>query len=175
MKESTVNPVPLSNLDIDMKENTVNPDPHFNPDSSEDEYVEALEEYLVPRDDVEMENHESGTFHADITPVPLSLPSSLPFEHRNSDNPLFNTRTEICPLPRHTQEPRNDDNDSTSRPENNMPATQQNTAADSPLFKVGNKRPAQEEEELHRKRNQTRTTPMHIHVRVIQFCDEFVC
>lgn len=71
-----------------------------------------------------------------------------------------------------------------------MPAPQQNTAAsagtvvlfhrnpDSPLFKVGNKRPAQEEgeDEEHRKqKEEMRKNQMRVHVRAIQICNGFVC
>jgi hypothetical protein len=98
----------------------------------------------VPIDDMDMDSHESSTFRA-------------------SDS----------------QEPRND-NGSTSRPKSIMPATQQNTAAsaerfrlnsDSPLFKVGNKRQKEVDEE-YRKQNEKR---VHVNVRAIQLCDEFVC
>jgi hypothetical protein len=99
-----------------MEESTVNPVPLSNPDS-EEEYLEELEEYLYPKDDVEM------------------------------------------------------DNNSTSRPEGIMPAPQQNAAAcagsvvpfrpnpDSPLFKVGDKRPAQDENEEHRKQKEESPKP----------------
>jgi hypothetical protein len=96
----------------------------------------------VPTDDMDTDSHESSTFRA-------------------SDS----------------QEPRND-NDSTSRPKSIMP--EQNTAAsaerfrlnlDSPLFKVGNKR-QKEVNEDYRKQNEKR---VHVNVRAIQLCDEFVC
>jgi hypothetical protein len=148
MEESTVNPVPLSNPDIAMKGSTVHPVQHLNPDSersdSEDEYLGVIEGYLrqVSTDDVEMDSHEYST----------------------SD----------------TQEPRND-NDSTSRPKSIKPVMQQNIAAsaetavrflpnsDSPLFKVGLKRPKEGHDE-YQHQNEKR-----VHVRAIQLCDEFVC
>ena len=154
-----------------MKESTVNPSPLFDPNSEE--------EYLDPTDDVEM-NNESDTSHAgDITPVPQFLPNLLPSEHR-----------EILPLPRHAsniQAHRTNmgmvSNDTLSI----MPVPQPNTAAhgtvvlfrrnpDSPLFKVGDKRPTQEEDEEHRKqKDERRKNQMHVNVRVIQLYDNFVC
>jgi hypothetical protein len=130
-----------------MTESTVNSVPPYT-DSSEEEYLE-VEENLGPTDDEEMDNHESGTFH-----------SSLSFEHPNPDN----------------------------LPESIMPAPQQNTAAsaavvlfrrnpDNPLFKIGNKRPAQEEDEEHRKQKdekRMRNNQRPAHVRAIQLCDDFV-
>ena len=156
---------PLSNPDIEMKEG-------LNRDT-EDEYLELLEDYLVSADNMEMDNDENGTSH---TPVPPSLTSLLSFDHHNSNNHLLL---------------RNKDSDSTSRPESIMPAMQQNAAAssrtadfrrnlDSPLFKVGNKRPKEREEheeEEHKKQNEKRQNqkPVHVQVRASQFCDEFVC
>jgi len=168
-----------------MKE--VNPTPLFDP-NSEDECPD-------PTDDMEMDDDENATAHAgNITPVPLSSPSSLPSELRNSNNSLFNPPLEIRPLPRrasNTQERRNDigkDNDGTPHQESTTPALQQNTAASagavvlfchnpiSPLFKVGDKRPAQGEDEEHRKQTQERRkNQMHVNVRAIQLCDNFVC
>jgi hypothetical protein len=164
-----------------MEESTT---PLFDRDSSE-------EEYLDPTDDMEMDNDESGASHAgDITPVPLSLSTLLPSEHRDSDHPLLPIR----PLPRRafdTQERRSDigmDNNSTSHPDNITPAPQPNTAAsagtvvlfhrnpDSPLFKVGDKRPAQAGDEEHRKqKDQKHKSQTHVDVRAIQLCNNFVC
>jgi hypothetical protein len=168
-----------------MEENAVNIAPLFNPDS-EDE----CEEYLDPTDDVEMDNNERSTSCArDGTPVPLSLPSSHLSE--NCD-PLLDLPLEIRPLPRrasNTQEHRHDmgivDNNGTS---GITLAPQQNTGGsvgtvvlfhrnpDSPLFKVGDKRPAQAENEEHRKqKDERRKNRMHISVRAIQLRDNFVC
>ena len=140
-----------------MEESAVNPVPP-DTENSEEEYQE-VQEYLDPTGNVEMDNHERGTFLAgDITPAPLSLPSLLPSEHPNSNNP----------------------------PESIMPAPQQNTAAsagtvalfrrnlDSPLFKIGNKRPAQEEEDHRKQMDEKRKNQKRIFVRAIQLCDDFV-
>lgn len=158
MEDITVNPVPLSNPDIEMNESTVHPhlnndiegpdiNDNYDPDTEEDEYLGVIEGYLVPTDDVEMDSHETGNFRA-------------------SDIQL--------------EDPRNDEG-STSRPKSIMPATQQNTAAsaesavrfrpnsDSPLFEAGRKRRMEGDEE-YKKQNEKR-----VHVRAIQLRDEFVC
>jgi hypothetical protein len=170
-----------------MEENAVNVAPLFHPDS-EDE----CEEYLGLTDDVEMDNNERSTSRdraRDVTPVPLSLPSSLLSENRD---PLVDLPLEIRPPPRrasNTQEHRHDmgivDNNGTS---GITLAPQQNTGGsagtvvlfhhnpDSPLFQVGDKRPAQAENDEHRKQKyERRKNRMHISVRTIQLRDNFVC
>jgi hypothetical protein len=152
--------------------------------------TDSEDEYPDPTDDIEMDDDESVISHAgNTTPVPLFLPDFLTSELRNSDNSPFNPPLEIRPLPRrasNTQERRNDpgiNDDGTSHQESITPAPQQHTAAsagtvvlfrsnpDSPLFKVGNKRPAQDEDEGHRRQKDEKR----LHVRATQLCDTSVC
>jgi hypothetical protein len=141
-----------------------------------------VKEYL---EDVEMD--ESGTSQAgNITPVPQSLPSLLHSEHGNTDNPLLGIR----PLPRSAFKRRKDvemDNNGTSHPESILPGPQQNAAAsagtvvlfcrkpDSPLFKVGDKRPAQEDEEHRKQKDERHKNQVRINVRAIQLRNNIVC
>jgi hypothetical protein len=105
---------------------TVNPVPLFNPDSEQEDL--EIEEYLDSREDMYVDDDESGTF-----PQPSTAASSGTafLFHRNPD---------------------------------------------SPLFRVGDKRPAQQEEdEADRKqKEERRKNQMRAHVRAIQFCDS-VC
>ena len=145
-----------------MKE--VNPTPLFDPDS-EDECPD-------PTDNMEMnDNKNTTTPHAgNITPVLLSSPGSLPSELCNF-YPLSQCASNI-------QEHRNNirmDNNNTPHQEGITPALWQNTVASartvvlfhhnpiSPLFKVGDKRPAQGGDEEHRKQMQERCKKPNAH------------
>lgn len=169
-----------------MEEGTAKPAPLFNPDSEEE-----CENHLDPMDDVEMNDKESGTFRAreDETPVLLSFTSSLFSKDRD---PLLNLPFEIRPLPRRTsyaQDQRNKmervDNNGTSSitlaPQHHASGSAGTVVLfhrnpDSPLFKVGDKRPAQAQDEEHRKQEDARRKHQaHVSVRAIQLRDNFVC
>ena len=149
MEESTVNPVPLANPDIEMKESTVHPVPHLDHQSegpdTEDEYLGVIEGYLVPTDDVEMDSHESSTLRAFDTQVP------------RNDNDSTSRPKSIMPA---TQQ------NTAASAEN---AVRFHPNSDSPVFNVRKKRPMEGDEE-HREKNERR-----IHVRAIQLCNDFEC
>jgi hypothetical protein len=151
---------------------------HVNPNSEE--------EYLEP-DDVEMNNDESGTPYAEnIAPVLPKNPEVTLFHHI-SNNPLL-----IGPLrwrASNTQEGRNDtemEMDGASHPERIIPVPPQNTGAgagtvalfrrnpDSPLFKLGSKRPAEENEEDRNRQDRERKYQMRVNVSAIQLCNRIV-
>jgi hypothetical protein len=151
--------------------------PLFSPDGEE--------EYLDPGD-VEMDDDESDTPHAENnTP-------ELPESTATGEVTLF--RCISRPLPQYasnTQEHRNnmemDNNDGNSHSESIMPAPPQNTGAcagtvvlfrqipDSPLFKIGSKRPVDEDEEDRNRKEEERKHQVHINVRAIRLYNNRVC
>jgi len=139
--------------------------PLFNPDS-EEEY---------PTDDVEMDNNESGTSYAE-NPIPEgnTTAGEVALFGPNYDNPLL----KIKPLPwraANTQERRNntemDTNESTGAGET-VVLFRRN--ADNPLFKLGSKRPVEEEEEDRNRMAEERKNHIRVNVRAIRLCNNHV-
>ena len=140
-----------------MKESIVT-GPLFSPDSDED--------------DVDMDNDKSRTTNAEnIAPVPQQNTTA-------GEVVLF---CRMFPLPRSASNIRNDtetdNNDGTSHPEGITLAPPQNTGAgtvalfhrnlESPLFKLGSKRPAEEMEE-ERNQHEERQNQMRVNVRAFR-------
>jgi hypothetical protein len=127
----------------------------FSPDSDED--------------DVEMDSNESRTTYAkNVAPAPeqnTAAGEAVLFRH-------------IFPLPRSaSNDTETDNNDSNSHPDSITPASPSNTGAgtvalfhrnpESPLFKLGSKRPAEENEE-ERNQHEERQNQMHVNVRAFR-------
>lgn len=148
MAESTVNLVPLFNPnDFEMRESQVNPVSHFNP-NSEDEYLEVIEGYLVPQDNVGMDNHKSGTFRASDTHEPRD----------KHDDHACHLESIMSAMQQNTAA-------------NAGAAAHFRHNPDSPLFKVVIKRLTQEEVEEYgegveeyRKQNEKHKNQMHVNV-----------